>query len=52
MKANSLGRLAKVDLREIFASEAGQFTPWLAQQENLALLGEAIGIELQLEAQE
>jgi hypothetical protein len=31
---------------------AQQFTPWLAQQENLKELAEAIGIELELEAQE
>lgn len=52
MKLNKLGRLEKVDLREVFASEAGDFTPWLAQEENLKLLGEAIGIDLALEAQE
>src|SRR5260221_3912792 len=52
MKVNSLGRLAKIDLREVFASEASEFTPWLAQQENLSLLSEAIAIDLQLEAQE
>jgi len=52
MKVNELGRLQKVDLREVFATEAGDFTPWLAQEENLKLLGEAIGIDLQLESQE
>jgi hypothetical protein len=52
MKTESLGRLKKVDLREVFSSEAGDFTPWLAQEENLKLLGETIGIDLELEAQE
>ena len=52
MKAAALGRLEKVDLREVFTTEAGGFTPWLAQEENLKLLGETIGIELELEAQE
>lgn len=52
MKVNSLGRLTKVDLRGIFASEAAAFTPWLAQPENLGLLAETIGVELQYEAQE
>jgi Domain of unknown function (DUF4268) len=52
MKISSLGRLTKVDLRGIFPSEATGFTPWLAQSENLSLLSETIGIELQCEAQE
>jgi hypothetical protein len=47
-----LGRLEKVELRHAWESEAGHFTPWLAQADNLTLLGEAIGIDLQLEAQE
>lgn len=49
---NQLGRLVRVQLREVWQSEATSFTPWLAQTENLALLGETIGIELELEAQE
>jgi len=52
MNTKNLGRLQKVDLREVWVSEAGSFTPWLAQDENLKLLGEAIGIELELESQE
>jgi hypothetical protein len=57
MKSDRLGRLEKVDLREVFNSEAGDFTPWLAQEENLKLLSEAISseaisIDLALEAQE
>lgn len=52
MKPASLGRLTKVDLREVFTTEAGDFTPWLAREENLGLLGESIGITLQCEAQE
>lgn len=47
-----LGRLTRVDLREAWHGEATDFTPWLAQPENITLLGEAIGIELEVEAQE
>lgn len=49
---NQLGRLKKVDLRDVWSREAGDFTPWLAQDENLSLIGETIGLELELEAQE
>ncbi|MDP3285719.1 MAG: DUF4268 domain-containing protein, partial [Desulfobacterales bacterium] len=47
-----LGKLEKVDLRNIWTSESEHFMPWLAQEDNLKLLGDAIGIELELEAQE
>ena len=46
------GRLERVDLREAWVNEANDFTPWLAGPENLSLLGDAIGIELELESQE
>lgn len=47
-----LGRLSKVEIRDIWKSEPGDFTPWLASDENIALLGETIGLELEVEAQE
>ena len=47
MSSASLGRLQQVPLREAWPDEARNFTPWLAQQENLSLLGEAIGAELE-----
>src|SRR5215208_3586767 len=49
---NNLGRLKKVDLRAAWLSECSDFTPWLAQEENLKLLAETIGIDLELEGQE
>jgi hypothetical protein len=47
-----LGRLARVELRNIWNSEAAAFTPWLAREENLSVLGETLGLELELEAQD
>ena len=48
----ALGRLTRVELRDIWTSEASDFTPWLAREENLSILGETLGIDLELEAQE
>lgn len=42
-----IGRLKKVDLRGIWAGEATDFTPWLAKEDNIALLSETVGIELE-----
>jgi len=51
-RTTDLARIETVDLREVWPTEAGHFTPWLAEEDNLSLLGHAIGIELELEAQE
>ena len=47
-----LGRIQSVDLRTAWPDEAKNFTPWLANEENLALLGEIVGLQLELEAVE
>ena len=52
MNDRTLGRLTRVELRDIWSSEASDFTPWLAREENLSILGEMLGVELELEAQE
>ena len=52
MNPLTLGRLEKVELREIWTSEAVDFTPWLARPENLEVLASALGLELEVEAQE
>ena len=52
MNKISLGNLEKVDLRNVWRSEGSEFTPWLAREENLAKLGEALELELELESQE
>ena len=48
----TLGRLERVDLRKIWETEDRDFTPWLARDEHLQILGSAIDIELEFEAQE
>lgn len=52
MSNQNLGRLERVELRDIWISESTDFTPWLARPTNLAILGEVLGIDLELEAQE
>lgn len=44
----ALAKLKKIDLREEWNHEASDFTNWLAQDENLQLLGEEIGIDISL----
>jgi hypothetical protein len=52
MSVKTLGKLERVDLRNVWPTEDRDFTPWLARQDNLELLAETIGMELELEAQE
>lgn len=52
MNKTPLGNLEPVNLRQIFPNEASDFTPWLAQKENLARLGVTLDIDLELESQE
>lgn len=47
-----LARLVPVGLRQGWPHEAASFTPWLAESENLALLGEALGLRLEVEGVE
>lgn len=50
---NKLGKMIKItDLRSVWPHEANDFTKWLAQEENLALLSDAINVELELEERE
>lgn len=50
MDGTPLGTLQRVDLRDQWQDEARDFTPWLAG--HIALLGETLGLELEVEAQE
>ena len=41
------GRLNAVDIKVAWPGDASDFTPWLANDEPLALLGETLGMELE-----
>ena len=41
-----IGRLEEVDIREVWPDEAEDFTPWVASDEGLSLLGKRIGLRL------
>ncbi len=48
-----LGKLKRIsDLRSVWPHEAKDFTKWLAQDDNLAKLSEAVGVEIVLEERE
>ena len=47
-----IGKLKKVDLRQLWKGEASDFTPWLAKEENIESLSELIGIELEVITEE
>ena len=49
---DALARLVPVDLRDCWKNEATDFTRWLAREENTQLLGDTIGLELELESRE
>lgn len=52
MPIKPLSRLAQVDIADVWLHEATDFTPWLALPENIALLGEALNLELEVEGTE
>lgn len=47
-----LGRLERVDLRTAWQTEDGDFTNWLAEEANIALLGETLALELECQGTE
>lgn len=47
-----LGSFERCALTEAWPTEDGNFTPWLAQDTNIRLLGDVLGIELEVEAVE
>ena len=48
-----LGKLEEMDeLRSVWPHEALDFTPWLAQEDNLTILSDAIGIDITVDETE
>jgi hypothetical protein len=45
---STIGKLIKVDLREIWKNEEYDFSSWLAQEQNLGLLSDEVGISIRL----
>ena len=43
-----LGKLQRVELRDVWQLEAQHFTPWLAEQGNLTTLSQELGLDLEL----
>ncbi len=46
------GKLEKVDLSQLWNGESPDFTAWLSQEENITDLGNAIGLELEVQEKE
>lgn len=52
MAIPQLASIEKIEPRDVWQNEAGDFTPWLAQEDNLALLAKTIGIDFGFESSE
>jgi hypothetical protein len=52
MATKQLGKMEPVELRNVWEDEARDFTPWLASDAGLVLLGDTINLELELVKQE
>ena len=48
----ALGKIKELHPRDYWKNEALDFTPWLAEEENLRLLGESIAMDLEFESRE
>jgi hypothetical protein len=49
---NALGTIQAVDIRSVWSSESGDFTPWLAERTNIDLLAQTLGLDLEVQALE
>ena len=50
MNTSDLGKLLRIDPRNIWKHEALDFTPWLV--EHIDILGEVLGLELEVDGRE
>lgn len=50
--SQDLGELSRVSLRAYWKEESADFTPWLASEENIERLAEALGMDLEVESTE
>ncbi len=49
----NLGKLEEIkDLRTVWPHEALDFTPWLAEDDNMSILGDAVGLDITVEETE
>jgi hypothetical protein len=44
----TLGRLEKVDIKTVWITEDNHFTPWLAKEDNISILGDELKIDLEV----
>ena len=53
MTTLALDHLVRINPRDAWANEAGDFTPWLAQPENIAVLADTLHlVDVEVEATE
>lgn len=52
MEKSNFGEIKKVNVRTVWENEQYDFTPWLAEEENMAQLATALGLELEVEGHE
>jgi Domain of unknown function (DUF4268) len=44
----NLGRLEKIDVSQYWSTDESEFTRWLAEDDNIQLLGDSVGIDLEI----
>ena len=47
-----LGTLKRLNVRKVWNNEFQDFTPWLAREENISLLGKTLGMDIEVESTE